>query len=188
MCDSESWINVEDEMKESPLFRHPELVIWFLLTDISRIFRQLIDEETEKLGWPRAYWYMLAHIYHWNGLNQQELAKLMDVSKSSAARMAKELERKGWIVREIDGNDKRAWRLMLAPKVAPVVRELSDMVRNCFLHSFHKLNDKHMRQIVSLLRRLEIGLDGARDSAITTEIDTLRTSIRNQLRSEGMAQ
>lgn len=173
-------------MKESALFRQPELVVWFLLTDISRIFRQLVDEETKKLGWPRASWYMLAHIYHWNGLNQQELARLMDISKSSAARMAIELEQRGWVVREVDESDKRAWRVMLAPKMAPVLRKLSDMARICIFHSFRKVDAKQMQQIVSLLRKLEMGLEGVRDSAVTLEIDSLRTSIKTLLRSEGM--
>jgi len=46
-------------------------------------------------------------------LSQGELAKRLRLEKSSASRMAADLERKGWLVRERDTANRRLYRLRL---------------------------------------------------------------------------
>ena len=72
-----------------------------------------IKNETEIQ--PSQY-YMLMFLYHEMGTNQSDIAKACLMDRSGVSRAFKEFEEKGLLTREIDENNKRAYKIHLTEK------------------------------------------------------------------------
>ena len=72
-----------------------------------------IKSETEIL--PSQY-YMLLFLYYEMGTNQSDIAKACLMDRSGVSRAFKDFEEKGLITREIDEDNKRAYKIKLTEK------------------------------------------------------------------------
>ncbi|MBC7085905.1 MAG: MarR family transcriptional regulator [Methanomethylovorans sp.] len=55
-------------------------------------------------------------LYHYDGISQETIAKLLKVSKATSARSIKSLEQEGYVYRQRDANDRRAYKVYLTEK------------------------------------------------------------------------
>lgn len=55
-------------------------------------------------------------LYHKDGISQETLAKILDVSKATSTRAIQSLEKEGYVYRQRDENDLRAYRVYLTEK------------------------------------------------------------------------
>lgn len=105
----------------------------FLLGDVSRLMRKRFDMRAAGLGLTRAQWRVLARLRRREGINQKDLAELLEIENITLTRHIDRLEAKGWVERRRDPSDRRAWNLYLNPEVRPVLnkmRKLSEITRN----------------------------------------------------------
>lgn len=58
-------------------------------------------------------WIALVHIHHFEKQNQNQLVKATNRNKTAVTRLVNELERKGWVRRVEDKNDRRNNHIML---------------------------------------------------------------------------
>ena len=72
-----------------------------------------IKNSTEIL--PSQY-YMLLFLYYEMGTNQSDIAKACLMDRSGVSRAFKDFEKKGLIIREINEENKRAYKITLTPK------------------------------------------------------------------------
>jgi DNA-binding MarR family transcriptional regulator len=96
----------------------------FLLNDVARLMRTVYDRRVKSLGLTRSQWWVLNHLYRNDGVTQTELADLLEIEKPTLGRLLDRLEAKGWVRREDDAADRRAWRVHLTDEVEPAMREL----------------------------------------------------------------
>lgn len=104
----------------------------FLLADVSRLVRRRFDGRAQTLGLTRAQWRVLAQLRRREGINQTELAEILEIETITLGRHIDRLQAKGWVERRRDPADRRAWKLFLKPGAQPVLdsmRELSEMTR-----------------------------------------------------------
>ena len=71
----------------------------FLVMEIGRLFRLNFDQRMRQLGLTRSEWWLLAHLWYFEGMSQQELADLLDMTKGGLAKLIVRLEIKGVIER-----------------------------------------------------------------------------------------
>jgi len=96
----------------------------FLLNDVSRLMRNAYDRRVRGLGLTRAQWWVLTQLFRNPGVNQSALAEILEVEKPTLGRLLDRLEAKGWVRREHDEHDRRAWRVHLTEAVEPAMREM----------------------------------------------------------------
>ena len=96
----------------------------FLLNDVARLMRTVYDRRVKSLGLTRSQWWVLNHLFRGDGVTQTELAETMEIEKPTLGRLLDRLEAKGWVRREDDATDRRAWRVYLTDEVGPAMREL----------------------------------------------------------------
>jgi MarR family transcriptional regulator, transcriptional regulator for hemolysin len=104
----------------------------FLLGDVSRLVRARFDTRAQSLGLTRAQWRVLARLRRREGINQTELAEILEIETITLGRHIDRLEAKGWVERRRDPADRRAWNLYLNTKVQPVLdglRAFSEITR-----------------------------------------------------------
>jgi MarR family transcriptional regulator, transcriptional regulator for hemolysin len=146
-------------MKEPTLLRKTELVLWFLMTDVTHEFFQRIDLHMRDLGLSRSQWYVLSALYYYGGISQQELANILDIGKSSTAKLIAEMEKRGWVERKDHEHDGRANRVYLASKVRKSVRNLSSLAIATLKPLLDELSVRDKDQVIAILRRLEMVLE-----------------------------
>jgi MarR family transcriptional regulator, transcriptional regulator for hemolysin len=98
------------------------------IIETARIMRRDFDRRAAVLGATRAQWRVLAKLSRRDGQRQIELADALDVEPISLCRMVDRLEEAGFVERRRDEDDRRAWRIHLTPKAAPVIAEIETQV------------------------------------------------------------
>jgi DNA-binding MarR family transcriptional regulator len=108
--------------KEEHSFR-----IGFLVHDVSRLRRTVLDKALKPAGVTRSQWWVLANLsrYHSSGgMMQTELAKVMDVGKVTLGGLIDRLEAAGYVSRRPDPSDRRAKRVVLTPEGSRLLGEI----------------------------------------------------------------
>lgn len=72
------------------------------------------------------YIFLLA-LYKKDGISQEEISDYLKIDKATTAKAIKRLEKEGYIKRDIDSKDKRAYRVFLTQKaldINPIIRDI----------------------------------------------------------------
>jgi DNA-binding MarR family transcriptional regulator len=90
-----------------------------LLGPIAHIYRSQLaymakELETYRVG--SGQFEFLLFLYHKDGVSQETLAKLLKVSKATSARAIRDLEKEGYVRRQRDEHDNRAYKVYLLKK------------------------------------------------------------------------
>jgi DNA-binding MarR family transcriptional regulator len=96
----------------------------FLISDVARLMRTTYDRRVRELGLTRSQWWVLTLLFRNDGVTQSELAELLEIERPTLGRLLDRLEAKGWVRREHDTRDRRAWRVHLTDAVEPAMRKL----------------------------------------------------------------
>lgn len=101
--------------------------IGFKISLVGRLLRKGFDRRVAPLGVTRAQWRTLHAIHHNSGLKQRQLAEILEVESVTVGRFIDRLEALGWIERQPDPEDRRAYRLVTTATVEPLFHELETL-------------------------------------------------------------
>lgn len=128
--------------------------IGLLLHDTARAFRYRFDAMARELGVTRQQWRALYHISRHEGLNQAELADLLEVERITLCRMVDRLADAGLVERRADPKDRRVWRLHLLPPAHAIVDRLAEIGMELEREALSALSETERMQLVESLKRL----------------------------------
>lgn len=102
------------------------LRIGFLIHDVSRLRRTVMDRALKPLGITRSQWWVLANLSRGgaDGLRQTELAQYLDVGKVTLGGLVDRLEAGGYAQRRSVATDRRAKRVQITPRGRALLREI----------------------------------------------------------------
>jgi DNA-binding MarR family transcriptional regulator len=103
--------------------------IGFLIHDVSRLRRTVVDHALRPMGVTRSQWWVLANLsrHAGKGMMQTELARVMDVGKVTLGGLIDRLEANGLVRRQADPADRRAKRVVLTPRGSKLLAEIKDV-------------------------------------------------------------
>ena len=116
--------------------------IGFLLHDVTRLMKRLFDKRMSTLDLTRSQWWVLIFLYFNEGINQSDFAVLLDIEKAPLSRLLYRMEKKGWIERRSDKNDKRIKNLFLSKKIKPLIVDMRDMANFTRQQALSGLSEK----------------------------------------------
>ncbi len=93
---------------------------------LARLFRkqyEMIGERLKGMGITDLQSVILINIYHFPGINQNQLAEFIAMDKATISRMLHNLEPKGFIIREANESDRRFNKLYLTPSGEQIVQQ-----------------------------------------------------------------
>ncbi len=99
----------------------------FILNDVARLLRTYADHKAAQFGMTRAQWAVLVRVDRAEGLNQSELAEILDLQPITLTRLLDKLCDSGLIERRPDPDDRRAKRLFLTAAARPVLKQLASL-------------------------------------------------------------
>jgi MarR family transcriptional regulator for hemolysin len=113
---------------------HPYRELAFLINDVGRMIRTYADQEARRLDMTRAQWAVLKRVEANEGLNQSELAEMLDLQPISVTRLVDRLCDSGLLERRADPADRRVKRLFLKQAAQPLLDQL-DHLGNDLMHA-----------------------------------------------------
>ena len=142
--------------------------IGFLMSDVSRMMRRRFDERARSSGATGAQWRTLKIVERREGINQGQIAELLEVEPITACRMIDRLEEAGLVERRRDPVDRRAWRIFLTEKAKPVVAEL------------HVVAEGMIEELLN-------GLSQAERDELVRSLNVMRTNLNQPMQSDEAA-
>jgi DNA-binding MarR family transcriptional regulator len=101
----------------------PRRSLGFLVNELAQLFRADFNRRVEQLGLNHTQWRTLAQLARHQGINQSQLAAIMEIRPISLTRQLDVLQEADWVERRPDPADRRALCLHLTRKAE---RLLSD--------------------------------------------------------------
>src|SRR6516165_11234225 len=123
----------------------------FILNDVARLMRTYADHKAAQFGITRAQWAVLVRLDRAEGLNQSELAEMLDLQPITLTRLLDKLADSGLIERRPDPDDRRAKRLFLTPAARPLLKRLAELGEETMSNTVAGIAPESVEQIVSQL-------------------------------------
>jgi MarR family transcriptional regulator, transcriptional regulator for hemolysin len=130
----------------------------FIVNDVARLLRQRFDQRAQDLGLTRTQWRALGHIKRQEGIHQAALAENLEVEPITLARLIDRLEARDFVERRSDPADRRAWRLYLTPKAAPVLERMIEIGDANLAHAMVGLSAAEVDTLSATLLRIKSNL------------------------------
>lgn len=137
------------------------LRLGFLIHDVSRLRRIVVDRALKPLGITRSQWWLLAFLSRRDGMTQTALAADVDLSKVAIGGLIDRMESGGFVERRADKRDARARRVYLTrsgQRLVSTIRENVGEVEGSILSGVaeDKLNGTGLTLVKIKTRLLEI--------------------------------
>lgn len=124
---------------------------------ISKIHRRgisFISKELTGLGIGAGQFMFLLELYRKDGRSQENIAQALDVDKGTTARAIKKLEEEGFLTREKDEVDKRAYKLYLTDKGRNIKENIYKVLSEWEIHMTSNLTEQEGKDVRYILRKM----------------------------------
>jgi len=127
----------------------------FLVHDVSRLRRVVIDRALKPLGITRSQWWVLAFLSRRDGMTQTALASDLDLTKVAIGGLLQRMEAAGIVVRRADESDARIRRVFLTRTGTKLVGKIRDQVEGVEDEILGPATDDELFTTVTTLRRMK---------------------------------
>jgi len=149
----------------------------FLIHDVSRLRRVVVDRSLKPLGITRSQWWVLAFLSRRDGMTQTALAVDLDLTKVAIGGLLDRMEDAGFVERRADRNDGRARRVYLTRAGAKIVNTIREKVESTELEILSRVPEEQLNQAADTLRTLKDTLlemlGGEAEEAEGAELDLM---------------
>ena len=149
----------------------------FLIHDVSRLRRVVVDRSLKPLGITRSQWWVLAFLSRRDGMTQTALAADLDLTKVAIGGLLDRMEDAGFVERRADRNDGRARRVYLTRAGAKMVNSIRERVESTELEILSRVPEEQLNQAADTLRTLKDTLlemlGGEAEEAEGAELDPM---------------
>ncbi len=136
----------------------PSRELAFALHDTARLLRTYADQRARELNITRAQWAVLVQLQRSEGSKQSELAEALDIAPITLARLIDKLASAGLVERRDDPADRRAHRLYLTEKAAPMLGALVALAEDVMSRALSGLDEASIRTMLHGLAAIKANL------------------------------
>mgnify|MGYP002139620280 CR=1 FL=1 len=123
----------------------------FLIHDVSRLRRVVVDRALKPLGITRSQWWVLAFLSRRDGMTQTALAADLDLTKVAIGGLLDRMETAGFVERRADASDGRARRVYLTRAGSRMVSTIRENVEQIELQILENVSEDSLNQAASIL-------------------------------------
>ncbi len=123
---------------------------------LGRYSQIILDKKLDPLGLNERQMVLLIHLYDREGIHLEELARFYKINRATVTRAVKRLADEGYIIKVVDTNDAKAYKLFITEKglrIRPQLMEVFDDWINMLTEGF---SHKEVNTAVDLIRRMAI--------------------------------
>ena len=132
----------------------------FLVHDVSRLRRTVIDNALKPLGITRSQWWVLANLSRHDGepTMQTELAKVLDIGKVALGGLLDRLEANGYVARKADPTDRRAKRIEMTPAGRSLLSLMQERATSLNQETMRGMTNDEILLAEDILHRMKLRL------------------------------
>ena len=127
----------------------------FLIHDVSRLRRIVVDRALKPLGVTRSQWWVLAFLSRRDGMTQTALAVDLDLTKVAIGGLLDRMEASGLVERRSDPNDGRARRVYLTKVGAKLIDTIRENVEQVEVGILSKVPEADLDHAAATLLALK---------------------------------
>jgi MarR family transcriptional regulator for hemolysin len=132
------------------------------LSVVARQLRVTFDQSAEASGLTRAQWHLIAVVARSQGATQRTIAEALEVREITAGRLVDRLCEEGYLRRDENPHDRRAYSVYLTPAAQPLLDKLDALAK---LHEgwiFAGFEPEELEKLDALLDRIARNLSDLR--------------------------
>jgi DNA-binding MarR family transcriptional regulator len=127
----------------------------FLVHDVSRLRRIVVDRALKPSGITRSQWWVLAFLSRRDGMTQRALATDLDVSTVAIGKFVDRLETLGFVERRLDAQDARVKRVYLAKTGTKMVNTIRDAVNRVEEEIVSRVTESELGEAAGVLLKIK---------------------------------
>jgi DNA-binding MarR family transcriptional regulator len=108
---------------------HIENSIGKWVSVLYRCRKSFIGKMLEPYGIVGCQYLFIMTLYSYNGASQEKISDCLKIDKATTARAIKKLEDSGFVVRNIDSDDKRAYKIFLTQKAIDIIPHIQEAMK-----------------------------------------------------------
>lgn len=129
--------------------------IWLHAHNMIRSARQIINNGLRPLGLSSAEGNILLHLLTQDQeMGQEQLVEQLDVSKPAVSRTLNSLETKGYVTRQRDPDDKRAYRVQLTDQALEIGPAVEQVYNHVYTLATQGISQEEFEFFVNLFGRM----------------------------------
>jgi len=129
--------------------------IWLHANNMIRSARQIINDNLQPLNLSSAEGNILLHLLtQGQEMGQEQLVNQLDISKPAVSRALNSLERKGYVTRQRDPNDKRARWVRLTDKALEIGPAVEQAYNHVYKLAMQGISQDEFDYFVKLFGRI----------------------------------
>ncbi len=135
----------------------PDIAISEIMQSLRRIFKAIHNyssEVSDKFGVTGPQLWALNTIFNDEGLPLGELGKKMYLGPSTITGLVDRLEKRGYVARDRDHEDRRVVKLLLTPKGKRLIKRAPDPIQGKMIYGLRGLNRVQLRSIYDSIQKL----------------------------------
>jgi DNA-binding MarR family transcriptional regulator len=144
----------------------------FLIHDVSRLRRVVVDRALKPLGITRSQWWVLAFLSRRDGMTQTALAADLDLTKVAIGGLLDRMEAASFVERRADASDGRARRVYLTKAGSRMVTTIRENVEQIELQILDNVSEEALNQAAATLVTIKetlLELAGSEGETIGTD-------------------
>jgi DNA-binding MarR family transcriptional regulator len=135
----------------------------FLLHDVARLLRKNFNRRVQSLGMTQEQCRVILHLSRNEGVQQVELAELLEIKPITLARLLDKLEESALIERRRNPDDRRAFRLYLTAGAHAVLHNILAIGAATRADANKDVSAADLQKLFSVLSRLKTNLLNAEE-------------------------
>ena len=149
-------------VRAAPLALDPGRAVALKLSVVARQLRVSFDQSAETCGLTRAQWTLIAVVARYPGATQRIVAEALEVREITAGRLVDRLCEEGYLRRDANPTDRRAYCVHLTPAAEPLLAKLDDLARIHEARIFAGFETDALEKLDTLLDRIAQNLSSLR--------------------------
>lgn len=125
-----------------------------LLSCLHRYSQMYLQNKLEEYNIGSGQFSFLRALFHEDGVHQEDLAQSLKIDKATCTRAIKKLVKEGYVIKQRDVTDRRAFKIFLTEKaktIEPVLDEISLKWKALLLSGFTKEEQKF---VMTMLKKM----------------------------------
>jgi MarR family transcriptional regulator for hemolysin len=152
--------SAQKERQAEPMSRSRSVAL--KLSIVARQLRVSFDQSAESCGLTRAQWTVIAVLARNPGATQRTVAEALEIAEITAGRLVDRLCEDGYLRREQNPSDRRAYCVHLTAAAEPLLAKLDDLARVHEARIFAGFESEALEKLDSLLERIAQNLSKLR--------------------------
>jgi MarR family transcriptional regulator for hemolysin len=147
--------------------REPQDNFGFLIHDVARLLRKNFSRRVQSVGLTQEQCRVIVHLSRCEGIQQVDLAELLEIKPITLARLLDKLQENGLIERRMNPDDRRAFRLYLTRAAQAVLKKILAIGVATRSDAYRHISASDLQMTFSVLSRLKANLVDAEDNLVS---------------------